>query len=64
MLARALWILSRHWTDHLREMEARETVEWSDMRRGIEHHFAVLLPTLTAPARRRFIAALERADAT
>ena len=60
MLARSLWILSRYWMDHLREMEQREEIEWVDVQRGIEHHFAVLLPMLTAAGRRRFIDALAR----
>ncbi|MEO0494416.1 MAG: TetR/AcrR family transcriptional regulator [Actinomycetota bacterium] len=63
VLARALWVLSRHWMDHLREMEAKDDIEWVDMQRGVEHHFALLLPTLTASGRRRFIAAFERATA-
>lgn len=63
MLARSLWILSRHWMDHLREMEQRDDIEWSDVERGIEHHFAVLLPTMTAEGRRRFTDALARASA-
>lgn len=62
-LARSLWILSRHWMDHLREMEQHEEIAWADMRRGIEHHFAVLLPTLTVAGRRRFTDALHRATA-
>ena len=60
MLARSLWILSRHWTDHLREMEQRDEIDWADVARGIEHHFALLLPTLTATGRKRFTIALER----
>ena len=60
MLARSLWILSRYWMDHLREMEQREEIGWADVERGIRHHFAVLLPTLTAAGRRRFVAALDR----
>ena len=62
MLARSLWILSRYWMDHLREMEQRDEIEWADVERGIEHHFAVLLPTMTAAGRRRFVAALDRAS--
>lgn len=60
MLARSLWILSRHWMDHLREMEQLDEVELADMRRGIEHHMTVLLPMLTAAGRRRFTEALTR----
>lgn len=61
MLARSLWILSRYWMDHLREMEQRDEIEWADVERGIQHHFAVLLPTMTAAGRRRFVSALTRA---
>ena len=64
MLARSLWILTRYWMDHLREMEQRDEIEWADVERGIEHHFAVLLPTMTAAGRRRFTAALARASST
>ncbi len=63
LLARSLWILSRYWMDHLREMEQRDEIEWSDIERGIEHHFAVLLPSMTAAGRRRFIAAQAAARA-
>ena len=63
VLSRSLWILSRHWMDHLREMEAKDEISWDDMQRGIEHHFALLLPSLTAAGRRRFTAALDRASA-
>lgn len=59
--ARSLWILSRHWMDYLREMEQHNEIEWADVERGIQHHFAVLLPGMTAAGRRRFVAALERA---
>ncbi|MEL6890472.1 MAG: TetR/AcrR family transcriptional regulator [Actinomycetota bacterium] len=62
VLARSLWILSRYWMDHLREMEQRDEVEWADVERGIEHHFALLLPTMTAVGRRRFVAARRRAS--
>ncbi|MEO1062762.1 MAG: TetR/AcrR family transcriptional regulator [Actinomycetota bacterium] len=63
VLTRSLWILSRYWMDHLREMEERDEIEWSDVERGVEHHFAALLPALTAAGRRRFAAALERSAA-
>jgi AcrR family transcriptional regulator len=61
MLARALWIVSRYWMDHLRESEGIVRITWPDQERGVRHHFAVLLPCLTAPARRDFEAALLRA---
>lgn len=62
VLARSLWIVGRYWMDHLRESEGLEQVSWADQERGIRHHFAVLLPYLTAPARREFEAALLRAS--
>lgn len=61
VLARSLWVLSRHWMEHLREMEQREEITRDDVAQGVEHHFAVLLPTLTAAGKRRFRSALERA---
>lgn len=63
VLSRSLWILSRHWIDHLREMEAKDEISCDDMQQGIEHHFAVLLPALTAAGRRRFTTALDRVSA-
>jgi AcrR family transcriptional regulator len=62
VLARSLWIVGRYWTDYLRESEGLSRVSWADQERGIRHHFAVLLPYLTAPARREFEAALLRAS--
>ena len=62
MLARSLWILSRYWMDHLREMEQCEEISWSDVERGIRHHLAVLVPLLTATGRRHFTDALDRAS--
>lgn len=61
-LTRALWIVSRYWMDHLREMEGRDEITWDDQERGIHHHFAVLVPYLTTAARRRLEAALQRAS--
>ncbi|MDJ0788874.1 MAG: TetR family transcriptional regulator [Myxococcota bacterium] len=63
VLARSLWIVSRYWMDHLRESEGLERITWEDQERGIQHHFAVLLPCLTAAGRRAFEAALLRASA-
>lgn len=60
MLSRSLWILSRYWMDHLREMEQRDEIGWDDVQRGIEHHLAVLLPTMNAEGRRRFVAAVDQ----
>ncbi|MEM9134068.1 MAG: TetR/AcrR family transcriptional regulator [Actinomycetota bacterium] len=60
VLGRALWVLERYWMEYLNEMELRTEIGWEDQRRGIEHHFAVLLPNLTAEGRRRFTAALAR----
>ncbi len=61
-LVRSIWIVSRYWMDYLREFEGQSEIDWADQERGIKQHFAVLLPCLTAPAKKRFEAALERAD--
>lgn len=60
VLTRSLWIVSRYWMDYLRDSEGLEQITWADQERGIQQHFAVLLPCLLAPARRSFEAALER----
>lgn len=61
VLARSLWIVSRYWIDHLEELDGLEEVRWADQKRGIEHHFAVLLPRLRTVARRNFETALQAA---
>jgi len=63
VLARSIWVMSRYWMDYLREFEGLTDISWADQERGIEHHFALLLPCLTAAARREFRDALERAKA-
>jgi len=60
VLARTLFMVTRFWLDHLRETEGHVEFSSADQRRGLEHHFAVLLPNLTAGARRQFEAALDR----
>ena len=60
-LARSIWIVSRYWMDYLREFEGQEEISWTDQELGIRQHFAVLLPCLTAPARRKFESALDLA---
>jgi hypothetical protein len=60
--ARSLWIVSRYWMDHLREMEGLDQVTWADRERGVQHHFSVLLPYLTASARRELESAELRAS--
>jgi len=60
VLARSLWIVSRYWMDHLGELEGLERVTWADQERGLQHHFAVLLPCLTASARRDLESAVLR----
>lgn len=60
VLARSLWIVSRYWMDHLREVEGVEQVSWADQERGVRHHFAVLLPYLSKAARRELEAAVVR----
>ena len=63
VLARTLFMVTRFWLDHLRETEGHVEFSTEDQRRGLEHHFAVLLPNLTAGARRQFEAALDRLTA-
>ena len=58
VLARSLFVVSRYWMDHLREVDGLEHVTWADQERGLQHHFAVLFPFLTAVARRDFESAL------
>ena len=62
VLARSLWIVSRYWMDHLREVEGVEEATWEDLERGVRHHFSVLLPYLTASAKRDLESALARAS--
>ena len=62
ILGRSLWIVSRYWVDHLRELEGLEQISWADQKRGIEHHLAVLFPYLKPSAKREFEAALEQRD--
>ena len=60
VLARSLFVISRYWMDHLRATEGLEKVTWADQERGLQHHFAILFPFLTAAARREFEEALVR----
>lgn len=60
VLARSLWIVSRFWMDHLSEVEGLREVTWSDQERGLQHHFAVLFPCLTAAGKREFESAFDR----
>ncbi len=62
VLARSLWIVSRYWMDYLSEIEGLEEATWGDLERGVQHHFALLLPHLTASARRDLKSALHRAS--
>lgn len=62
VLARSLWIVSRYWMDYLRELEGLKEISWADQERGIQHHYAVLLPNLKSAARRDFQDALDQAS--
>lgn len=62
LLTRAIWIVSRYWMDYLCEFEGRSEITWRDQERGIEHHYAVLLPCLNAEAKCKFRAALASAS--
>ncbi|MCR9239920.1 MAG: TetR/AcrR family transcriptional regulator [Rhodobiaceae bacterium] len=64
VLTRSLWIVSRYWMDYLRDSEGLEQITWSDQERGIQHHYAVLLPCLIASAKRDFETALAERRAT
>jgi len=64
VLTRSLWIVSRYWMDYLRDSEGLEQITWSDQERGIQHHYAVLLPCLIASAKRDFETALTERRAT
>lgn len=63
VLARSLWIVSRYWMEHLREVDGLEKITWADQERGVRHHFAILLPCLTASARRDLESSLHRVSA-
>ena len=60
VLARSVWMVSRFWIEHLDLDEGIDEVTWPDQERGMRQHFAVLMPCLTAPARRQFEAAMVR----
>ena len=60
-LTRSIWVMSRYWIDYLRDVEGLDDIRWADQERGMEHHFAILLPCLKAPAKREFRDALARA---
>jgi AcrR family transcriptional regulator len=59
-LTRSIWVMSRYWMDYLRDFEGLTEISWADQERGIEHHFALLLPCLTAPAQQELRVALVR----
>ncbi len=61
VLTRSIWVLSRYWMDHLSEFEGLMDISWADQVRGIEHHFALLLPCLKQPAKTAFRNSLDRA---
>jgi len=60
-LTRSIWVMSRYWMDYLRDFEGLTEISWADQERGIEHHFALLLPCLTKAAAEDFRYALARA---
>ncbi|MFN3214800.1 MAG: TetR/AcrR family transcriptional regulator [Henriciella sp.] len=63
LLTRSIWVMSRYWMDHVSEFEGRKDITWADQVRGIEHHFALLLPCLRRSAQKEFRVALDRAIA-
>lgn len=50
-LGRSLWILCRYWPDHLYEQEGLDEITWENQLQGLENHFTLLRPYLTAAAR-------------
>lgn len=62
VLTRSLWIVSRYWMDYISEVEGLGEITWGDQRRGIEHHFAILLPCMTDEAGAAFQTALAEAQ--
>jgi AcrR family transcriptional regulator len=61
-LLRTLWINGRYWMEHLRELEGIQNITPAEMLRGIEHHIAVLSPSLKKSARVAFKRALEELE--
>ena len=60
-LTRSLWIVSRYWMNYLIEIEGLEEITWRDQERGVEQHFAVLVPYLTTEANGSFRRAIDQA---
>ena len=60
MLTRTLYVLGRHWMDHLAEMELVEDLTPARMADAVDHHLAALRPNLTAAGRSRLDAARNR----
>lgn len=61
VLARSLWINSRYWMDHLRELQGRELLGWADFERGLHHHFDLLGFFLSPGAKECFTSAKDTA---
>lgn len=59
VIARTLWMTSRYWMDHLRELEGKEQFEWDDLERGVLHHFALLSHFLKPTARDKLSTAIQ-----
>lgn len=62
-IARSVWMVSRFWIDHLDQDMGINRVTWAEQEGGIRQHLSVLMPCLTAAARRQFEAALTRLSA-
>lgn len=58
VLATNLWIVVRHWLDHLEEREGVTELTWDHQMKGFHQHLAILTPHLSAAARR----SLEKAE--
>lgn len=62
IFSNSIWVMSRYWIDYLREFEGFKNIDWKDQQRGVDHHFALLLPCLTTEGKELFRDALKRAD--
>lgn len=61
VLARSLWVISRYWMDHLRELQGTDELGWDDLEQGINHHFELLSYFLSPQARKNFLSAKQTA---
>ncbi|MEM8661607.1 MAG: TetR family transcriptional regulator [Pseudomonadota bacterium] len=61
VLSSALWMNSRYWMDHLRELGTATGAPWQDLEAGIRHHITLLGQFLKPKAKSEFESAMESA---